>query len=500
MTPPAHSVVRRMGLWLVVVIAVARSAHVLWWGDIQFDADEAVVGLMAKHAGEGSAFPVFQYALRYVLVIEAWLGAPLMAVSDSSVTLLKAVPVALNVATAALLYVTLSSTPTLGPIAALVAVAPVTLPGVTTTEDLNKAIGMNVEPLLFTLVLWLLRERPILLGVTAAVAVKNREFALYAIAALIAIDLLRDRSAALWRGRIVALVAFILTWSAVEILRQYSSPLGPHTSFAMLTDMGDNMSVAVGAMCLEPRLMLGDLWATTTGLLPVQLGLVTDGRSTARVYGAQPLDAPWLWAPLVAVLACGALRGVLRARRLGLSSITWFGLYLIMVGVQAVVVYALTRCGHVSTFTLRYTLLSLFIPAGAIALTLERETQKTVRAVIVGIVAVWIGVSALGYVTVVRVLSDVGPQGTYRRLANYLEGRGVQFIVTDYWTGYQVAFLTGERIKALTNYERVHDYTLAVHANLDRAVEVRRVREGRCEGAEVVAEFYVCPPRESPQP
>ncbi len=500
MTLVASTLTRRVCLALVAVVVLARCAPILAWGDIYFDADEAVVGLMARHAAEGTAFPVFQYALKYVLMVEAWLAAPVMALADSSILSLKSVPVALNVATATLLYAMLTATPALAPTAALLAVAPFALPGEITAQELTEAIGMNIEPLMFTMLLWLLRERPFLLGVTAAVAVKNREFAFYAIAALIVVDLLRDRSARLWRGRIVALVAFALVWSGIEVLRLHSSPLGPHSSMAMLTDRGDNMSVAVGAMCIEPSLMAGDLWRTVTEMLPAQLGVVSDPRSMARGYGAQPLEAAWLWVPLVAVLAAGAGRGVLRAWRIGPSSVTWLGVYLMLTGAQAVVVYALTRCGHVSPFTMRYTLLSLFIPAGAIALALERETHRAVRAIVFGMVILWVGVSGLGHVTLVRALSDAQPQGTYRRLAIHLEQQGVRYIISDYWTGYNVAFLTNERITALTNFERVHDYTLAVGANLDRAVEVRRSNDQRCEGAATVAGFYICPPRELPHP
>jgi hypothetical protein len=501
MTLSAASITRRFALGVLAAIVVARCLPILFWADIYFDADEAVVGLMAKHASDGSAIPVFQYALKYVLMVEAWLAAPLMSVADNSVVLLKAVPVALNIVTVGLLYAMLSAGPSLGPVAAAVAVAPLALPGEIATQDLTKAIGMNIEPLLFTLALWLLRERPILLGATAAIAIKNREFALYAIAALLVIDLLRDRSAVFWRGRIAALVAFVMTWSAVELARQYSSPLGPHSSLAMLTDLGDNMSTAVGAMCIVPSMMPADVWQTVTWFLPVLFGVTSDSRSMAGAYGVAPPTAAWLWAPLVVLLIAGIARGAVRAWRLGPSPTTWLGTYLVLVGVQAFVVYALTRCGHVSTFTMRYTLLSLFIPVGALALTLEREAHVIPRAAVGGLMVLWLGTVAFGHVTLARTLTQFQPQGTYRRLATHLDERGVRYIISDYWAGYQVAFMTGERIKALTNFERVHDYTMAVRANLDRAVEVRRERETPCEGAEVVAGFYVCPVKDSsPRP
>jgi hypothetical protein len=49
----------------------------------------------------------------------------------------------------------------------------------------------------------------------------------------------------------------------------------------------------------------------------------------------------------------------------------------------------------------------------------------------------------------------------------------------------------------MTDYDRVLEYSLAVRANRDRAVEVRRIREERCAGAVEIADWYVCPSRPS---
>jgi hypothetical protein len=505
---PLHD--RRIGLALVIVIVLARSVPVLYWADLHFDADQAVTGLMAKHLVEGTALPLFQYAHRYVLVLEAWLVAPLVAVAESSVLLIKSVPVALNVATAALLYWTLTVRPptaapmtassaALSPAVALLATMPIALPAPSTARSLTDALGMNIEPLLFTLLLWLWRERPVPLGITAALAVTNREFALYAIVALLAVDLLRDRSARLWRGRLVALVAFAATWSGVRLLEQYSSPRGPGTTFAVAAaESGSNLSVATAAACVDPRFIPRDVWTMATEMLPFQLGL-TSGLSLGDFY-APSIEAGWLWAPLVAVLLVGACRGLHRAWRDRPTPMTWLGLYLVLVGLMAVLAYATTRCGHISVSTLRYTLLSLFVPVGAFTLALERDARSRARWLIMGIFVLWVGVCALAHVSVARELLK-SPPGAYRELARYLDSRGIRFIVSDYWIGYHVAFLTGERIKALTDFPRIHDYTLAVRANLDRAVEVRRDREERCAGAVVVARFYVCPASQtSPRP
>ena len=221
----------KLGLSIVTLLILARSGAFLWWPHVHFDADQAVTGLMAKHLAEGRAFPVFQYAQEYVLVIESWLAAPLVALSGNATPeLIKSVPVALNLASGALLYHTLCRTLMLGSFAALIIVLPFAVPGVGTAGDLTDALGMNIEPLLFTVLLWHLRERPLLLGLTAAVAILNREFTLYALVALACVELMRDRwRVSVWRPHAVTAVAFVLVWSAVALLKQHSSPSGPGT-------------------------------------------------------------------------------------------------------------------------------------------------------------------------------------------------------------------------------------------------------------------------------
>src|SRR6266850_552309 len=84
---------RRRERWIVLAIVLgivaARSAVFLVWPESYFDADQAIVGLMAKHLAELRAFPVFLYGQTYMLGVEAWLAAPLFVVAGASATALK---------------------------------------------------------------------------------------------------------------------------------------------------------------------------------------------------------------------------------------------------------------------------------------------------------------------------------------------------------------------------------------------------------------------------
>jgi hypothetical protein len=94
---------------------------------------------------------------------------------------------ALNVGTALLLVRMLERETGLRPaLAALAAsffvVAP---PG--TSAQLMSALGVSVEPFLYVLLIWVLRERPIWRGVVLGLGFLHREFTAYGFAALLII-------------------------------------------------------------------------------------------------------------------------------------------------------------------------------------------------------------------------------------------------------------------------------------------------------------------------
>ena len=62
---------------LAVGLVLLRSAVFVFGTQPQFDSDQAIVGLMAKHLSEMRALPIFFYGQHYMLAVEAWLAAPL---------------------------------------------------------------------------------------------------------------------------------------------------------------------------------------------------------------------------------------------------------------------------------------------------------------------------------------------------------------------------------------------------------------------------------------
>src|SRR5215203_3913047 len=88
---------------LLVLFVIARSVVFIFWEEAQFDADQAVMGLMAKHISQGRAFPVFFYGSNHILAVEAWLAAPVFLLAGVSVATLKLPLLVVNIAIALLL-------------------------------------------------------------------------------------------------------------------------------------------------------------------------------------------------------------------------------------------------------------------------------------------------------------------------------------------------------------------------------------------------------------
>src|SRR5580765_6225791 len=88
---------------LAAVLIAIRSIVWICFEQSDFDSDQAVVGLMAKHLADGRAFPLFYYGQHYMLAVEPWLAAPFFKVFGASIAALKFPLFCLNVAIAGLL-------------------------------------------------------------------------------------------------------------------------------------------------------------------------------------------------------------------------------------------------------------------------------------------------------------------------------------------------------------------------------------------------------------
>ncbi len=480
----------------VVLLVLGRSAVLVFWPQADFDSDQAVMGLMAKHLVEGRAFPLFLYGQNYILAVQAWLAAPFFLIAGASVAALKFPLLLMNLAVGLLLVWMLGREVGLHPAAAFVASLFFVMAPPGTASKFLEASGGNLEPLLLALLLWLTRRRPAWFGFIAGVGFLQREFTIYAIVAVGAIELARGTLLTREgrRGAFAALRTAAEVWLVVQWLKQYDSAAGPGTTWATLTSPPNNLLEVLGRLCIDPRTMatgvarLVDVhWAQLFGVSPHTL--VAFGIDSAVSQGL-----PWFGLVLAGAMALAAAR---------VAAFVWtdprwletydFCAYLVLVGALSAGMYALGRCGVVAIGTIRYDLLSLLGAVGLGAWFLAVERRAALRRAWVGAIVAWAVLAGVAHGRLWAEYLAHPPVGDKRLIARYLEAKGITYARADYWIAYDVTFLTGERvIVASTDFVRIALYQREVAAHRAESIVIAR---HPCDGGEAIFEgVWFCPP------
>src|SRR6266699_5135203 len=79
------------------LLVVVRAAVFVFKGYVDFNSDQAIVGLMAKHLSEFRTFPLFFYGQNYMLGVQSWIAAPFFWLARPSIAVLKTPLLLLNV-------------------------------------------------------------------------------------------------------------------------------------------------------------------------------------------------------------------------------------------------------------------------------------------------------------------------------------------------------------------------------------------------------------------
>ncbi len=169
-------------------LIIVRTAVFLFF-EGSFNSDQAVTGLMTTHLIEGRAFPVFKYGQDYQLAIQERMAAPLFMLFGPSEFLLRLPLLFVNIGLATLLIQLLQRELRLRPWMALLVATPFLLAPPDTSMQLIEPSGGNVEPLLMVPLLWLLRRHPLTFGAVLAAGFLQRVFAIYALGALLLVEL-----------------------------------------------------------------------------------------------------------------------------------------------------------------------------------------------------------------------------------------------------------------------------------------------------------------------
>lgn len=468
--------------WLLVV---TRSLVFIIFEHAHFDSDQAIVGLMAKHLSEGRAFPLFFYGQSYMLGVEAWWAVPFFWVAGPTVAALRVSIVATNLGVATLLVVGLNRWCGLRPWHAVIAAMFVTFPPPDTAASLVEAQGGNIEPFLWILLLWFVRERPFLLGSLLAIGFLNREFVIYAVPVLLAGQawsrtLFRASTIRAW---MFALIAFLATWQGVRALEPLADVMGPGTrGAAAMATRGSQVENLSQRLDVDVRGLPARTWTVVTTDVSGLLG----GRHLAGAVAPQGRD--WFaYVLAIGLVAAIGRVGVLAGRHRSALPATTFGWYVLGIGVVAVLAYTATRPAE--EVIRRYLLLSLMIPVGLTALWLALEPQRLVRHAVVAFVIGWALLSGVDHWRQFDRYASGEVPNPMRDLVIALDIRGISVVEAPYWRAYKLSFLSGERIKAAsTDVVRIMEYQTLAERSGPALV---RIQEEPCDG-ERVAGWYLC--------
>ena len=473
------------------------------WEHAGFDADQAIYGLMAKHIAEGRAFPMFAYSFYYMLAVQAWITAPFVAIFGASVAVIKVPVVLINIVTGCLLVWVLHRDAGLRPVTALVSSLFFLLAPPALAAALVETGGANPEPLLYVLLLWVLRRRPLAFGLVFGLGFLHREFTLYGLTAIAGLALLDDRRITYERLKFAALTAVgcLIVWQMVQTGFVFSTPFGPGAPVAAALGVGNSDQSVAGRVCWVPETILPGLGELFGSFLGATFG--ADDRRlsafglTSDVRTSLP-GVPAFW-PVLGLVFAGAMARVVwlsvRNRTPFWRGHGAIGAFLVLVGLQSGVAYVVGRCGNLDAVTFRYVLLTVYIGVGVAALYFAHETSRAWRRAMVGLILVWAVASGAVHARLMSEYIYREPPNTRRDLVTYLVDHKIRYARADYWTAYVLTFFSGERvIVASTDYIRINRYQREVDAHRAEAVTVQREPCASGQGAEAVpATFWVCP-------
>lgn len=494
---------------LVAALILLRSAVFVFFDSV-FDSDQAVVGLMAKHLSEGRTLPVFKYGQDYQLAVEAWLAAPLFWLFGPSLLALKLPVLVMNIALAMLLVALLERELGLRPalgllVASLFILAP---PG--TALLFLETSGGQLQPLLAALLLWMTRRRPVTFGIILAIGFLQRMFTIYALGALVVIELL-DGSLLTVDGlkrKLKAAVAFTAVWQGIGLVRaQVASAWGPATSgsYAGLpASTSDSATLNVGLLidrfCLDTAALPGNLIDFGGPFLSTMMGghqeLLTGVHIPSA--GTQGVDGLWWILGGSLLLATGrVLWNVARGDRRPWHPRLQFATYLILIGAQSSAVYIVSQCGRVDPMTMRYTLMTVLGLVGLGAYHAVVEPWRPARRLVFGAIALWGILGIWGHTRLAIEFLRDPPVNNRQVLADYLVAHGIKYGRADYWDAYSTVFFADEAvILSSTSIWFIQEYEWIVQNHPSEAVWITR---SPCEGGTRITEaHYVCPPGAGP--
>lgn len=416
----------------------------------EMEADEAVVGLMARHVLAGE-WPVFYWGQPYLGSLEAYSVAAAFALAGPSPLVLKLVPALYSLLFIGLVY--RATHLALGPGPALLSALYLALPpaffGIWSTKARGGYVEMLVlGHLVFLLVLLVEQRRQRwnflwagALGMVSGLSLWTHPLSVVYLVPAIGLLLVRRR-AQLMGPATAGLIAGALVGA------------WPLVSFNLANDLATWRALFSGSF--EPLSALRNLKGQVRYSWPILVGLA-QASTSSELFRADFAGRPGSWPPVSLALAGVGLlvllvfrRSLPAAMRPGGGSADLLAAQMVLMVAASLAATSLTRFGELATEP-RY-LLPLYsgVPLLAALVWHLRHRSKVAAAIVV------VGVLAVNVYSIVttdprlNLPSNVGASSPVTRaeLSRFLEARALDRIYTDYWIAYPLSLETGERIVA----------------------------------------------------
>ena len=293
-----------------------------------------------------------------------------------------------------------------------------------------------------------MRDRPIAFGAVFAFGFLHREFTAYGVTAIIAIAWLADRRLNAVRLKAIALaaIAYFVVSQAVRTAFLFSTPFGPGSTVSASFDgVG---SALTSRYCWVPDSVAPSMRELFGSFMGVAFGFSPYPMRDFGLRSLLPSGLPSFWPVLGGILAAALIRVAwiaVRDRRPIWQGAGAVATFLLLIGVQSGVVYAVARCGRLEPDTVRYALLMLYAGVGAVALYFVYETHRVWRAAMVAVMVAWTATSVASHALLWDEYLRREPAAPHRALATYLVDHGIHYARSDYWTAYATTFLAGEQ-------------------------------------------------------
>jgi hypothetical protein len=240
---------------------------------------------------------------------------------------------------------------------------PIAACGPVAAYQLLTALGASIEPLLFVIVLWMWRARPVPFGILLCVGALHREFTMFAMPAIALVEWWELR-AIRWPTILKATIAFSVSWLAIDQLKRHINIAGPGVDAR--TGAGGSLvleAVQVGRLLsFHPTVYLARLHLLLTQGLPDLFGARPSPLISYAIWGTHSVGSQFAGAALAAAIGLCA-GGLLWTISKGRSHSAPFLVFLSLVSVQAIVAYGFHGGTNIEPLPeLNYVLLVLFLP------------------------------------------------------------------------------------------------------------------------------------------